>query len=385
LFAPGITHAAFVAALDAEAEEASYRNAYDVATDYLGADAILHFAHVANLALYTRRPEVVFAPLLERFAASASRLGREANHQLGTDLLGSRFPALILGTAVSQVNAGHHHLAVSPTVSRIQAWVRAGAMENRFFALQSGHAPYDVTLLARNTMFFPPNEDGTTPMFSGPEDEAIEADGKRTSYFRYLCAVSRILQRDLPELETSPAMTRPKFSPDAAPDAPLSVKLLYFSHEDVSQPEKLDEWADSLTAVSSDRRMARDFRGTCYWSFGDADEGWQPELTDPQVGAFVRGLFERVPHLLYFLHEGKNGDAAMSVILGAFVPENQVRMPDGALGFRVEARGMSVLMRLFRDAADFAEQMGDARSVVLTHLESLPAQAARPIRDTVSR
>jgi hypothetical protein len=384
LFAPDLTHATFLEALNAEVEYAPYRNAYDLTTEYLGDDAIVHFAHIANLALYTRQPEVVFVPLLERFAARASRLGRAANHQLGTDLLGDRFPALILGPAVSQARTGRIHPAVSRAVARIEAWTRAGFMENRFFNLHAGFAPQEALALATTMMYFPPDELGKTPLIAHPDDPAIEADGKRTSWFRYLCAVSRILQEDLPDPEILPAMSRPRPPSDTQTDLPLSIKVLYFSHEAVTLPEKLDQWADNLMALSANPATARSFRGTCVLTFGDLDGGWQPEFTDPQVGAFVRGLFERIPHLLYFLYEGTKVDTTMAIILGAFAPEDKVRLPDGRLGFRTSSRTMSVVTQLLREAADFAERIGEPRSIVLAHLETLPPQIGHHIREIVS-
>ena len=257
-------------------------------------------------------------------------------------------------------------------------------MENRFFNLHAGFAPMEVTALANNCMYFPPDENGQTPMLSADDDVPIEAGGNRMSFFRYLCAVSRVLQEDLPEHEIPLAASPPRPPSDSQPDAPLSVKLLYFSREDVTRPEKLDKWADSLAAISADPATARTFRGTCFLSFGGFDEEWRPEYTDPQVGAFVRSLFERIPHLLYFLYEGTSANTALSIILGAFTPEDQVRLPDDTFGFRVSSRVVSVLVRLFRDAADFAERMGDPRSIVLAHLEALPPQVAPQIREMVS-
>ncbi|TWD74905.1 hypothetical protein FB561_6340 [Kribbella amoyensis] len=373
----GLTLAELMSLVDDGAAEHSYRSAFDVAVEYLGDSAPRLFVQAANLALYTAEPETVFIPLLAEFAAKASRTSLQSNHRIGTDLLGRRYAGLVLGTAESLTMAGHRHPTLDHHVMTLSSHARrqVGAYAEVY------SAPLSEELLGviQPTMAFPPTETGQTPMISSPADQRIEQDGRSMSLFRYYLAVSVILQQNLPDLAfTEPVPTPEAQAVAARPIVEPRVSLLRLTGNDLRSETEVAAWCAVLERLSASPESARSNRGMVFVEFVDAD------LADAGVQACLRAFFARVPHLLYFLaqDDGYLGES-LSYAWAAYAAEDQVRMPDGRIGVRLNERTVEVAVRVVRAAADFAEQLGEAGTTMLVHLEGLPVDGAAQIRRRV--
>ncbi|TCC40841.1 hypothetical protein [Kribbella speibonae] len=369
--------------LDTEVEDSDYRSAFDLAVTYLGANALRHFVHVANLSLYTTEPETVFVALLEEFAARASNLNSQSNHRIGTEFLGRHFPGMILGTAESQINAGLIHPALARNAADLANHSRLviGDYARMYAADLNG----ETVDLLRTTMYFPATDEGRTPIRPSRSDVRFEDGDLSMSALRYYNAVSEILVWDL-----EPPESAPESAPSPTPGTQASefgaapeLILVTLSRENLTSRTEQNVVCELFGELGSDPRLARAYRGMVTLQFGDPN--WQPDLMDGDVQVCLRYFFDRFPHLLYFLLKNEEvADHPLSFVWAAYASDAQVRLSDGqGIGVRMNDGVLAVALRAVGAAADFAAQQGESRSTMLVHLEGLPLAIAGPIRSAV--
>lgn len=368
-----------------EVLDGDYRNAFDVAAQYLGSDALDYFPHIANLALTTREPETVLVPLIKAFKSSASRIDIERNHRLGLQLLNQDFRNILIGSASDlYFDAGMQH----SILGRVVLGVNELANENKLrpitlFARGRVYDDRTAALIAAPCSFPPtPATGGTSPVWVPDAWKKLNPGdiSEQIGAYRFLSAASIILQQDLPDVVPAPFRDGRRVRPsDTQLNMPTGVRLWEFKRENRTT-ETADHFCNLLSDISSDAEKSRTLRGTVFVAFPDDEfPGGASPLFDTSVQELLRRLFSGVPHLLYFISDTAEAVGILSAV-AAFHPESLVRGIDGAPAAKVSPEVLYMIATLLRAAALFAEECGQRREVVLGHLENLPSELSQGLR-----
>jgi hypothetical protein len=363
--------------LDAEVPTGEYRLAYDVAAEWLGANALDQFPHIANLSLAVKRPELAFPVLLEAFKAGASRTDVEANHKLGLAVLNERFADIMLGSATDLLFTGMAH----PMLLRIVRTYNELANEGRL---------HPITLMARGRVssralvnallgpvLFPPTPStGDSGPVWIPEHwkQAAASDPLLldVSAIRFLSACSQLLQQDVESPEPSP-LTPPSRSPVAdVYNIPVAIRNIEVRRENRTV-ETAAHFATLFQKLEADPRKIRALQGTVLITFPDeefADD--ESPLADSAVQAFLQQLFEKIPHLFYFLADTPPLSAVLLAV-AAFAPEALQFSGDQA-NVLTTAEALGAIVTAEHYAAQFAINHGHAPAVVFGHLRAFDSK-----------
>ncbi|HEX6682164.1 MAG TPA: hypothetical protein VF062_05190 [Candidatus Limnocylindrales bacterium] len=370
--------------LDREVDNQPYRLAYDVAAEYLGANAMHLLPLLTNLALLTREPETVFPVLLEAFRARASRLDYGYNHQLGLQVVTSAdCRALYLGTSANVAAEGRVH----PVLTRVMANLQQSVSDKLFQPLDPliyGRLhTVDANKLMLMPAFFPPSQelaDGRAALvklggtWTLDEIELVNA-------MRYVFAVSQLIQQELPDIEMLTLRPRAERAPLDQLDAPITQRNFEFP-VDGRTDEGLARFRAGLELVERDPTAVRAFRSVCSISFPQAEFPDASPLFNPDVQAFLRRLFDAVPHLLYYLSDLPL-HAALVEVVAAYAPDDVIERPDGLLAIGLTAESLTPILLRLRDAAAFAVRNGQEAGIVLRHVKELPDDLRRPSEEDV--
>jgi hypothetical protein len=371
---PGLGPEMYERVLDAEAADAAYRNAYDAAVDILGGDAFDQFTHIASLSLMTTEPQTVFVPLARAFRDGASRVDVDHNHRLGIEFLRRSYPELQLGSATDLMVQGEIH----PILRALVAGFNKRALDGELKPILMMAAPYRMNdalaeLLASPALF-PPISGEDRPCMYAPTTWFERTDGDpvlQPPHLHLLAAVSRLLLMDI---EPAPPQQARRREAREAFERAVELRLWEFAPEERTDAT-LDNFGEQMSLLAKRKIDARMLRGTCFIVY--PDERPDSPILDPEVRRFLRGLYERVPHLLYFLADVPEGDA-LTQCAAAHAPDAAV-VPrgDGTWGVAVDMRMIPMLLQRIQAAAIFARHMGDDPRVLL----GLFRAQERPLRE----
>lgn len=371
---PGLGPRMYERVLDAEAADAAYRHAYDVAVDILGEDAFDQFTHIASLSLMTTEPQTVFAPLAHAFRDGASRLDIDHNHRLGIEFLKDSYPELQLGSATDLAVQGDIH----PLLTGLVAGFNKRGLEGRLKPIIMMAAPYRMTdslaELLVGPVLFPPDNGEDPPLMYAPTTWLVRNDGDpllQPPNLHLLAAVSRLLLMDIEPAPPQRALSR---EARATFERAVELRLWEFAPEERTEAT-LDNFGEQMGLLAEQKADARMLRGTCFISY--PDERPDSPILDPEVRRFLRGLYERAPHLLYFLADAPEGEA-LNQCAAAHAPDSAV-VPSGDGGWvvAIDMRTIPVVLQRIQAAAIFARRMGDDPRVLLGLFRSLE----EPLRD----
>jgi hypothetical protein len=367
--------------LDKHVDDAAYRRAYDVAVGILGEDAFDQFLHVATLALETRSPETVLVPLLEAFRAEASRLDLDHNHQVGLRLLNQEFRDLLLGHPLELREQGLIHPLLDPILLGYNdlAWQEdlsiVGLMAHpQSFGMQQAK-------LLVGPVLFPPVEGQPKPVAYIPtawEERAGDEHLKDPVLLHLLSATSQLIVMDI---EPTPAEPAGRVDAHAGYDMPVTIRNWVFTRENRIDAT-LDRFGELMGEIELKPARARMLRGTVVVSF-PVEEHEDSPLLDPEVRRFLRGLYDRIPHLLYYLADAPAG-AAMLACVAAHAPDDAVTATDdGGIGVAIDERVVIPLLACAQSAALAALRLGDDPHVLLGHFRALDSKLAVALTEVV--
>jgi hypothetical protein len=227
-------------------------------------------------------------------------------------------------------------------------------------------APYRMTdalaeLLASPALF-PPESGEDRPRMYAPTTWLERTDGDpvlQPPHLHLLAAVSRLLLMDI---EPAPPQRARRREARAAYDRAVELRLWEFAPEERTDAT-LDNFGEQMRMLAQRKVESRMLRGTC--SIGYPDERPDSPILDPEVRRFLRGLYERVPHLLYFLSDAPAGDALTQCAAAHAPDEAVVPHGDGSWRVAVDMRTIPVLLQRIQAAAIFARRMEDDPRVLL--------------------
>ena len=350
--------------LNSEASDAAYRRAYDVAVEILQEDAFDQFAHVAALSLMASEPETVFVPIAKAFREHASRLDIARNHRLGLELLDQCFGGLVLGHPIELLHQGRVHPLLKGTVVGIDDLAAAGKVDPMVLMARPYSISQETANVLAGPMLFPPDGDGATVFIPAAWAKRTQSgtslDGQ---HLVFLSAVSQLIIMDIEPVPFEPPVSR---TPTATQDGPVVARAMSTSRENRTEGTA-DRFASALGQVECDPAAIRRLRGTIALTFPDDEFNGSPYL-EPGVRAYLRGLHDRVPHLLYYLTDVDVAGSLDGCAL-AYAPAEAVHeAPDGGYALEMDMRTIPALTAHVRSAAAFAKASGDDPLLLIGHL-----------------
>ncbi|MGH3190295.1 MAG: hypothetical protein ACRDPY_27715 [Streptosporangiaceae bacterium] len=361
--------------LNEEAPSEFYRIAYDVAVQYLAEEAFDKFPHIANLALYTSEPEVVFIPLLEKFGREASRMDDDRNHEMGIAFLKEDYESIFLGSADDVMSADFPHPVLDTLVKTIRDLRRTGAFDPVTIMAHGQVTSDELAAALQGPMLFLPEgtgQDRIAPMVWPGHDLADPRDNPLLdpAVIRMLAATSQLLLQD-----TQPLPDRhPRNRSTLLYGASAGIHMWRFTAQDRT-PQTIERIGNTLNRLENDPHAAKSLRGSVAVVFPESEfPGSAAPLLDPGVQAFLRKLFIRVPYLLYYLIDDPFNSAIMECV-AAFAPDALSLGSDGELRAEWRPELTKVLGTLMRNAMAFAAAQGQPGLVVMEKLRRLPPQA----------
>lgn len=366
---PGLGQNGFEQMLNEEAPTEVYRRAYDIAVDTLGADAFDHLPHVATLALATREPTAVFVPILEVFHSEGSRLGYKRTHEAVLEMLRRRFGTLLLGHALERLQEGHRHPILNPIMLGYNQLAMTGKLQPLTMMARPHAMDQDLANLLFGPMIFQPRREGEPAPIWAPQVwvDRVGSDAKTLlGDLKFLCAVSNLIVMDI---EPAPHEIPQERDVRTVYDMPAMARSWEITAENRTDVVA-DNLANRLAEIERDSpAKIRIMRSTVAITFPDDEHPGSPYL-DPEVRRFVRGLYERIPHLLYFLAADIDwaGGAFVGCAAAHSPDEGVTEGPDGSVLVAVGYEMILGLMACFQAATIFAHRMGDDPQFLLAHL-----------------
>jgi hypothetical protein len=149
-----------------------------------------------------------------------------------------------------------------------------------------------------------------------------------------------------------------------------------------SKANRIPETAANIGKVtrelSEDSEKVRAVRGTVFITFPDEEfPGDASPLADSGVQAFLRQMFENIPHLLYFLADAPPL-TGLNLAIAAFSPATLTFEGD-RVGFMTTSEALTTIAILERNAVQFAREHGQAAEVVFGHLRPFDAETRTQI------
>lgn len=378
---PNLGPRSYQSMLDEQAPDAAYRRAYDATTEVLGEDAFDHFPHIANLSLQAREPQTVFMPLVHAFRAKASRVDLEHNHGVALELLNSQFADLLLGHPMERLEKGRvHPLLVGVVLAQNEL-----AGSGRLSPIVMLASPYTISqdvanLLAGPTLFPPTKSEPRAGLYipNAWAERAGENPAFDPAHMRLYSAVSALILQDI---EPVP-LERPRVSAwQAGYDMGVTVRNWTFSRENMTIAT-LDRFGENMRKIRARRDDTRMLRGCVAISFPDEEYEDSP-YAYPDVRRFVRGLYDRVPWLLYYLVESPQAASVLGC-LAAHAPDDGVHLSDeGGIAVQLDAPVVAALLVCVHEAVELAREVGDDPRFLLAHARGLPAAVAEPFERVV--
>jgi len=361
--------------LNEEAPSESYRIAYDIAVQYLAEEAFDKFPHVANLALFTREPERVFVPLLEKFGHDASRMGIDRNHEMGVTFLKEEYEPIFLGSADAVMSADLPHPILDPIVKSIGDLYRAGVFDPVTILARGQVTSDELAAALQGPILFLPDDTGpnrTAPMIWPGRNPEYPGENPLLDppVIRLLAATSQLLLQDTDPLPDRHPRTRLSIHSGAS----QGIHMWRFAAQDRTQ-QTIERVGKTLDRIEHDTATAKSLRGSVAIVFPESEfPGSAAPLLDPGVQDFLRKLFRRVPYLLYYLMDDPNNSSIMECV-AAFAAEALSIGPNGELRAEWTPELTKIVGMLIRNAMAFAAAQGQSGLVVMEKLRRLPPQA----------
>ena len=350
--------------------DASYRHAYDVATEVLQEDAFDQLPHVATLALQTTDPQTVFLPLLEAFRREGSRTDIAHNHRVGLTVLNRRFQPLLLGHPLEMVGRGFsEHPILFGVIRQYNDLALEGQIEPLVLMARPHALSEHVANLLVGPMSFPPTSPDEAAGMYLPEvwRDRVGTDPLfRPENLRLLSAASSLIVMDL---QPPPPRLPANRGHAANYDMPVVMRSWVFSRENRTEATA-DQFATVIREIEGDPAKVRLLRGTAAVTFPDEEHTGSP-YADAEVRRFVRGLYDRVPHLLFYLSESTAAGSMLGCAAAHAPPDAVSEAANGDIGVRLDERTVPHLAARARAAASFARQMGVEPTTMLGHFRPL--------------
>lgn len=380
---PDIGWATYERLLADDGVDEEYYRAYDVASRYVREDALEQVTHVANLALATSEPEKVFVPLLKLFRDHGSRLDTEHNQRLGLAFLNSNHDDILLGSSMDRLKSGDTHPVLAPTVIQINQLANAGKLHLPTLFARGRVVEESLARIVVPLTFFPPSPQmqGKAQVWLPKEWSLLPGvdPASQVETLRFLMAASLILQQDLPEIKPPPPVSRRAVHSMPQLDIPAIGRLMECTREN-RNAATINRMAELFEGIGMDPKKARTLRSTMALTFPDREfaEDESP-LLDRGVQTYLRGLFDRIPYLMYFLSDASEHVVVLEVA-AAYAPDALIRRPQGGIAAALSPQILRTLANLLRNAAEFAVRQGEPREIVLGHLNTIPAEMRERVR-----
>jgi len=371
IHSPELGPRGFEAMFAEDVDDDVYSYAYYVATDALGDDAFDQFVHIATLALQTSEPHTVFRPLVEQFRDFGSRSDLLHNHRIGLKLLNEQFGDVLLGHPLERIDKGSVHPILAPLVEQMNAV----DMDPLVGPVQLMAQPYalgdPMAQLLVGLTIFPPRTPGQSAVVYLPAAWEKGRTGHkvlRPEDMLVLSAASSLLCANIhPVPDRPPTMRTPRLD---ARYKPITWRRLSFSPQHRTVVEQ-DGFAAFTARVDADAKLARSQRGTIAIVYPDFGDKGSPYL-DSGVRTFLRGFYDRIPHLLYYLADIPDAASITGCVAAHSRDADVISLKDGSIALPINHLYILVtLIFLFHKAALFARRVGDDPGKLRGHLRGL--------------
>jgi hypothetical protein len=132
-----------------------------------------------------------------------------------------------------------------------------------------------------------------------------------------------------------------------------------------------DEFAKFVRRVETDPALVLNLRGTIMIGYPDFEDRGSPYL-DSDVRRFIRGLYDRIPQLLYYFADCPDADSIVGCIAAHSRDADITSLDDGTIVLPINYFHILVALVFHVDkAATFARGVGDDLVKLRGHLRSL--------------